>query len=131
MENKKLSPKAASKSIHRINAWLCDQASEKLNLLWHELNQNGISKTKSEIVAKAIDVLYVTTPDYEDLLYIADIEPKKKRTTFYLTPQQAQDLWDIEFHWLGKGVKINQSMVVNTAIMSNMFNKEWFEEGNK
>lgn len=112
-----LSPKALSKKVHKINAWISPDLLKRLNKQFHanKLDKSEIN-TKSKLIAEALDNLYFS-PTMEDII-LTNNGSKTSRITFYLDQYQAQRLWDQEGHYLGMGIKrVTTSNIVQFALM--------------
>jgi len=114
--NPSLSPKALSKTKHKICAWITPSIKKLLEKRIHSNKmQNEGHKVKSLVIRQSIIDLYFSEPTY-DFLFKSE-ELKTNRITFYLDQETAQNMWDIEAHWLVEGVKVNTSIIINTALL--------------
>ena len=114
--NKQLSPKALSKTKHKICAWITPSIKKLLELRIHSNKMQKKEPTlKSLIIKESIIQLYFSEQNYDYLFKSKEL--KTHRITFYLNQETAQLLWDIEGHWLGEGVKVNTSIIIETALL--------------
>ncbi len=116
MENKNLSPKALSKQKHKISSWVTPSLKKNFNIFFNECKQLVIFDSKSEIVSEAIIQEYFSNPYEKKPKSIYSDELSTCRITFYLIPEVAQHLWDLESHYLGKGINVTCSFIVQVAL---------------
>lgn len=113
-----LSPKAASKEIHKTNVIL----TEKSYKLLQKMILSNPQQTTNELINECILWLYCCSLDYKELLENND--PKTHKIAFTSSPVEIQELWNIQQAWFEKHYSL--SAIVNTAI--NMKNWATFAE---
>lgn len=116
MENKNLSPKALSKEKHKISVWITPSLKKSFNIFYNECKQLVIFDSKSEIIAEAITQEYFSSPYKNKPKSMYKDEKLTSRITFYLKPEVAQHLWDLSGYYLGEGIVVTNSLIVQVAL---------------
>lgn len=130
MEDKNLSPKAASKKIHKLNIWLSEKSKDALNKKIRELKLNNTPKSKSQIISETIENEFHSTPrnEGERNVFCNPTESIIHRTTVYLDPYTLQMIFDLEgyYYWIKR---ITPSKIIDAALYDylvhyDIYNKE-------
>jgi len=111
--NLKLSPAALAKTEHEITVSLTQKAIDLLEKYkW---------KDESEIISESMSGLCFDEggwdEDIELLKEFIDPKDKSKKRTFILSPEDIQDLWEIEDNFAGRDRLTSFSVIINFIII--------------
>ena len=89
---------------------------KSFNIFFNECRKLVIFDSKSEIVAEAITQEYFSDPYKKKPKSMYEDENLTSRITFYLKPEVAQHLWDLKGYYLGEGIEVTYSLMVQVAL---------------